>query len=228
MGGEKALSGERDTALGDRLRDRRKALKLTLQDVADQAGFSVGFISQIERGITVPSLVSLISVCRVLKVDVGTMFQQPKSDAPVTRSVSRTVYGLGAMTGRDVTYERLSASFPGNVLRSTLIHEPPGYRSEPMSHEGEEIFYIVEGELTLELDGERMILQAGDTAHFPSTRTHATWNHTTTTTTVFHTCTMDVFGEGEPSGDPDRSLVVTRAANRRRSEKSRANKGNTE
>ena len=96
------------------------------------------------------------------------------------------------------------------------------------SHEGEEIFYIVEGELTLELDGERMILQAGDTAHFPSTRTHATWNHTTTTTTVFHTCTMDVFGEGEPSGDPDRSLVVTRAANRRRSEKSRANKGNTE
>ncbi|MDQ0322487.1 transcriptional regulator with XRE-family HTH domain [Pararhizobium capsulatum DSM 1112] len=227
MADEIALPRERDTALGDRLRDRRKALKLTLQEVADQAGFSVGFISQIERGITVPSLVSLVSVCRVLKIDVGSMFQQPKSEAPVTRSVGRTVYGLGTMTGRDVTYERLSAAFPGNVLRSTLIHEPPGYWSEPMSHEGEEIFYIVEGALTLELDGERMILETGDTAHFPSTRTHATWNHTNATTTVFHTCTMDVFGDGVPSGDPDNSLVVTRAADRRPSEKPKLNKGNT-
>lgn len=214
--------------LGERLRDRRKALKLTLQDVADQAGFSVGFISQIERGITVPSLVSLVSVCRVLQIDVGSFFKQPKPDAPVTRRVDRPVYGLGAFTGRDVTYERLSAAFPGNVLRSTLIHEPPGFRSEPMSHEGEEIFYVVKGSITLELDGERLILEEGDTAHFPSTRTHVTWNHTDQIVTIFHTCTMDVFGDGEPSGDPDTSLVVTRAANRRdASKKPAVNKGNT-
>ena len=201
--------------LGERLRLRRKALKLTLQEVADQAGFSVGFISQIERGITVPSLVSLVAVCRVLKVDVGAFFNQPRNDTPVTRRESRPVYGLGGITGNVVTYERLSAAFPGNVLRSTLIHEPPGFRSEPMHHEGEEIFYIVEGALTLELDGEVMILDAGDTVHFPSTRTHTTWNHTDKPTTIFHTCTMDVFGDGVPSGHPDTSLAVTRAANRR-------------
>nr|WP_246748675.1 XRE family transcriptional regulator [Rhizobium setariae] len=207
------------------MRDRRKQLKLTLQDIADQAGFSVGFISQIERGITVPSLTSLVSVCRVLKVDVGSFFKQPKSAAPVTRGDGRAVYGLGA-AGRDVTYERLSASFPGNILRSTLIHEPPGFRSEPMSHEGEEIFYIVAGELTIELDGEPLVLHAGDTAHFPSTRTHVVWNHTVNPTTVFHTCTMDVFGDAEQSGDADSSLVVTRAANRRSAPKPVVNKGN--
>jgi transcriptional regulator with XRE-family HTH domain len=213
--------------LGVRLRIRRKELRLTLQDVADQAGFSVGFISQIERGITVPSLVSLVSVCRVLKMDVGSFFKQPKSAAPVTRRENRPIYGLGVITGTDVTYERLSASFPGNVLRSTLIHEPPGFRSEPMSHEGEEIFYIVQGSLTLELDGEQMILDTGDTAHFPSTRTHVTWNHTNNPATIFHTCTMDVFGDGEPSGDPDTSLAVTRAANRRSAPKKlKVSKGN--
>jgi transcriptional regulator with XRE-family HTH domain len=210
-----SIGGVDINPLGERLRHRRKELKLTLQDVADRAGFSVGFISQIERGITVPSLVSLVSVCRVLQVDIGSFFQQPKLNVPVTRREHRPVYGLGGISGNAVTYERLSASFPGNVLRSTIIHEPPGFRSEPMSHEGEEIFFIVDGELTLELDGETMILQAGDTAHFPSTRTHTTWNHTDRPTTVFHTCTMDVFGEGEPSGDPNTSLVVTRAANRR-------------
>ena len=200
--------------LGERLRVRRKALKLTLQEVADKAGFSVGFISQIERGITVPSLVSLVAVCRALNLEIGTFFQQPKGN-PVTRHDSRPVYGLAGDGQRAVTYERLSASFPGNVLHSTLIHEPPGFRSEPMSHEGEEIFYIVSGELTLELDGEQLILEAGDTVHFPSTRTHVTWNHTTEPATIFHTCTMDVFGDGAPTGDPRTSVAVTRAVNRR-------------
>ena len=209
--------GHEDPAseLGEHLRRRRKELKLTLQDVADGASLSVGFISQIERGITVPSLVSLISVCRVLKTEVGEFFKQPLPAAAVTRRQDRPLFGLAGISPNVVTYERLSAAFPGNVLRSTLMHEPPGYRSEPMTHEGEEMFFIVEGALTIELDGEVMILETGDTAHFPSTRTHATWNHTSHPTTVLHTCTMDVFGDGVPSGDPNTSLVVTRAVNRR-------------
>lgn len=225
---DKEATAEGDIApLGERLRKRRKALKLTLQDVADRAGLSVGFISQIERGITVPSIVSLVSVCRVLKMEVGSFFTQSHADRAITRRESRPIIGLGAITSANVTYERLSASFPGNVLRSTLIHEPPGFRSEPMSHEGEEIYYIVQGALTLELDGEQIILEEGDTAHFPSTRTHATWNHTDRPATVFHTCTMDVFGDGDQPGDPDTSLVVTRAVNRRTAPKSsKINKGN--
>ena len=183
---------------------------MTLQEVADSAGFSVGFISQIERGITVPSLTSLVAVCRALKTDVGSFFQTPKVDAPITRREGRPVYAVGGTPGNTVTYERLSASFPGNVLRSTLIHEPPGFRSEPMSHEGEEIFFVVSGSLTIEIDGERTILDAGDSAHFPSRLTHVTWNHTAEPTTIFHTCTMDVFGDGETAGRPPASLVVKR------------------
>ncbi|MEI2298625.1 helix-turn-helix domain-containing protein [Ensifer sp. MJa1] len=210
-----AATGGADTSpLGDRLRQRRKALKLTLQEVADRAGFSVGFISQIERGITVPSLTSLIAVCRILEVEAGSFLNPPKVATPFTRREHRPVYGLGGGAGNAVSYERISASFPGNVLRSTIIHEPPGHRSEPMSHEGEEIFFILEGELTLEVDGERMVLEAGDSAHFPSARTHTMWNHTSGPTTILHTCTMDVFGDGEPDGKPGDSLAVTRADGR--------------
>ncbi|WP_448956085.1 helix-turn-helix domain-containing protein [Labrys neptuniae] len=201
--------------LGERMRERRKQLRLTLQQVADQAGFSVGFISQIERGITVPSLTSLVAVCRVLEVDIGSFFPSPRGESPVTRRRTRAAYAVDGKPGSSVTYERLSAAFPGNVLRSTLIHEPPGFRSEPMSHEGEEIFFILEGALTLEIDGERMILETGDSAHFPSTRTHATWNHTDQPATILHTCTMDVFGDGAPSGRPETTLAVTRAGDPR-------------
>lgn len=201
-----------ESSLGQRLRDRRLALDLTLKDVADRAGLSVGFISQIERDITTPSLTSLINVCRVLKSEVGDFLQQPRGDKPVTRHHQRPLYSLGSNA---ITYERLSASFPGNVLRSVIFHEPPGFRSEPMAHEGEEIFFILEGGLTIEIDGERTILETGDSIHFPSTRTHVTWNHTNQPTTVLHTCTMDVFGDGQPTGEADKSMAVRRNSNLR-------------
>jgi transcriptional regulator with XRE-family HTH domain len=200
-------AADQPISLGTRLRLRRQELGLTLKEVADRAGLSVGFISQIERDITIPSLTSLINVCRVLNSQVGDFLQQPSGDSPVTRHDQRPIYALGSNA---ITYERLSASFPGNVLRSVIFHEPPGFRSEPMAHEGEEIFFILEGELTIEIDGERTILQAGDSVHFPSTRTHVTWNHTDRPTTVLHTCTMDVFGDGQPTGEADQSMAVRR------------------
>ena len=54
-GSAKLPPAEHDAPLGKRLRDRRQQLGLTLKQVADGAGLSVGFISQIERGLNAPS-----------------------------------------------------------------------------------------------------------------------------------------------------------------------------
>ena len=214
--GQKAMSSKAVVTpdpLGTRLRDRRQALGLTLKEVGDQAGLSVGFISQIERGITIPSLTSLINVCRVLKSDVGDFLTQPRGDKPVTRHGERPVYALG---DNAINYERLSAAFPGNVLRSVIFHEPPGFRSEPMAHEGEEMFFILEGALTIEIDGERTILETGDSVHFPSTQDACDLEpHARPTTAVLHTCTMDVFGDGTPTGKAETSMAVSRANGRK-------------
>lgn len=201
--------------LGDRLRERRKSLKLTLKDVADRAGFSVGFISQIERGITVPSLTSLVAVCRVLHVEVGTFLNSPRVASPFTRHDQRRAYALAGSPGSNLSYERLSASFPGSVLRSTVVHTPPGHRSEAMTHEGEEMFFILQGALTIEIAGEQTVLETGDSAHFLSGLTHLTWNHTTEPTVILHTCTMDVFGDAQSADTPEGVFAVTRAEDRR-------------
>ena len=181
--------------LGERLRQRRRALGLTLKEVADGAGLSVGFISQIERGITAPSLSSLVSVARVLGTEVGEFLSQPTGDLPITRHDQRPVY---AVSPHSLSYERVSSTFPGNVLRSVIIHEPPGHRSEPISHEGEEMFYVLEGTVTVEVGGERTVLEVGDSLHFPSTKTHSSWNHSDSPATILWVGTMDVFGD-----DPD-------------------------
>lgn len=187
-------SDSEPSPLGERLREQRKRLGLTLTEVADAAGLTAGFISQIERGITTPSLSSLVAVSRVLKAHVGDFLAQPKVTVPLTRQSERPQYAIG---GNSLSYERLSASFPGSVLRSVIIHEPPGYRSEPISHEGEELFFILGGSLTVEVEDETTVLGAGDSIHFPSTKTHSTWNHTDRPTTILHICTMDVFGDDQ-------------------------------
>lgn len=195
--------------LGERLRHRRKQLVLTLQEVADQAGLSVGFISQIERGLTTPSLSSLVAVARVLQSHVSEFLAQPEVATPLTRQSERPHYAVGS---NSLTYERLSTSFPGNVLRSLIIHEPPGYRSEPIAHEGEEIFYVLAGELTVEVDGLGTVLVAGDSIHFQSTQVHSTWNHTERPTMILHTCTMDVFGDDPARPEAGAGIAVRRGA----------------
>ena len=184
--------GQDFQSLGANLRARRLALGMTLQDVASRANLSVGFISQVERNLTSPSLSSLAALSRTLDADIAEFFPMPRNDSSTTRSGNRVTYSLDE---NDVSFERISTSFPDNVLNAVIVHEQPGYRSEEISHAGEELFYVIDGSLTIEIDGKASVLHTGDTIHFQSGSRHSTWNHTAQTATVLIVCTMDVFGD---------------------------------
>lgn len=209
------LGGE---MLGPRLRERRQALGLTLKEVAVGAGLSVGFISQIERGITGPSLSSLLAVSRVLDVDISFFLEQPQVDGPSTRHDQRLTYAVGNAAR---TYERLSATFPGNVLSSLVIHEPPGTNDIRMSHEGEEILYVLDGALTVDVGGQQTVLQAHDSIHFPGMVPHTWWNHGDSPATLLWVGTFDVFG-GRPAAGQTATGMTTAGRNTRKSSKPKA------
>jgi len=179
-------------SLAERLRNRRKELGLTLKEVADAAGLSVGFISQVERGLTAPSLSSLVSISKILGNEISEFLEQPRSEASYTKHERRKPYQI---EGQQLAYERISSSFPGQTIHSVIIHMPPGYRSEQISHEGEEMEFILQGSATSELEGEVVVLHAGDSVHYPSTKPHGLWNHTDKETIVLWVGTMDIFGE---------------------------------
>jgi len=186
-------TGERTPSdLGDALRSRRNELGLTMQYVADLAGLSVGFISQVERGLTSPSLASLASLAEVLNTEITSFLKPPPTSGQTTHKVNRLAYSV---SGADVSYERLSTSFPDSKLHSVIVHEPPGHRIEPMSHRGEEMFYIIDGEITVEIEGEAEVLRKGDSIHFDSRRVHSIWNHSARPASLLWCGTMDIFGD---------------------------------
>lgn len=196
-----ALRQEPGVTLGERIRQSRKARGLTLQAVADAALLTPGFISQIERGLATPSITSLTNVARALGLDPGDLLVRPPDPGTQTRHGDRPLYSLAP---DKVIYERISSHFPGSVLRGLVIHERPGVASDPIQHEGEELFYVIDGTLVVDLEGVRHELNAGDSIHFASTRIHSTLNPTTSVATYLHVCTMDIFGEDrrEPIDDP--------------------------
>ena len=180
------------TPLGSRLRSRRHELGLTLQEVAAKAGLSIGFISQLERGLTSPSLSSLATISIVLEKDITDFLSIPGSGSSITRSKNRQPYSF---TKGGTHYERISSEFHGHMLNAVIQHHEPGYRSESITHDGEELLYVLTGSLTAEIDGNAVILHPGDSLHFESKRRHSSWNHTTKTTSVLVVCTLDVFGD---------------------------------
>lgn len=180
--------------LGVGLRARRRALGKTLQQVADECGLTVGFISQIERGISVPSLASLCSVANALETSVDSfLLQAPmRQHSIVSHSGTRPVYSVG---GPERYYEFLERGFPEALLNAALTHVPPGYSSEIMTHEGEEFLYIVSGEMIYDVDDKTYHLKAGDTLHFQSNRPHRSRNEGKVDAVELWVGTMRLFSE---------------------------------
>lgn len=176
---------------------------MTMQQVADRIGLSVGFISQLERDLTGPSLTTLASLARVLEQPVSAFLSQPDIPQNLTRRDGRVPYSTGHRT---MSYERLSTTFPGSTLRALLTYAMPGHRGEPTSHGGEELMFILHGELTFEIEDEVSVLCEGDSIHFDSRRTHAVFNHTNQVTSILWCGTIDVFGDDEP--DPIHTKTI--------------------
>lgn len=157
-------------AFGGRIRDLRRKASLTLQMLADQAGISVGFLSQVERDKATPSLGTLASLAAALAVDVDVFISTPKPADSVTREGERPRF---ALADGSLHYERLSTVLPGGTLSSLVVHIPVGYASEVTAHVGEELIVVLDGMVRQTLGETAFMLHPGDSLHFMGDTPHS-------------------------------------------------------
>lgn len=157
-------------AFGGRIRDLRRKADLTLQALADEAGISVGFLSQVERDKATPSLGTLASLAAALGVDVDVFIATPKPGDSITRDGERPRF---ALADSSLSYERVTTTLPGGTLSSLIVHIPPGYASETTAHIGEELIVLLDGALRQTLGDTTFILHPGDSLHFMGDTPHA-------------------------------------------------------
>ncbi len=156
--------------LGERIQELRRQRELTLRALSRQSGFSVSFLSQVERGLSSLSISSLRTIAGALGVDLSYFFPPPVHTNYVTRTTDRKPFRL---EGSPIAYVSLGGSFPARTLEPLLVTIPPRYRaSEPFAHPGEEFAYVLRGALTLWIDGKRHTLRPGDGIHFSARGRH--------------------------------------------------------
>jgi transcriptional regulator with XRE-family HTH domain len=161
--------------LGRRLRSLREDRSLSLRTVAEAAGVSVSFLSQVERGIASPSVASLRRIAEALGESVGSLFEGPAVTGRLVRVGDRRRLVHPQRRWEDVLLTPPSAKRL-QVILSTVEAES-GSGAEPYTHDSdEECVIVLRGSLEFWVENERFDLREGDALLFESRRPHRNRN----------------------------------------------------
>lgn len=148
--------------LGADIRALRKARKMTLIDLADALGRSVGWLSQVERDKSHPAIADLGRMAEVLDVSISSFLQvnaAPDEEGLIVRSDARRPIGsrteglTEALLSPDLTddFEMLHSTFAGGCQIT-----------EPMERPTQEVGYITKGQFEITVGGKSFALNTGD------------------------------------------------------------------
>ncbi len=166
--------------IGLRLRHARKALGLTLDVLAGRTGLSKGLLSRVENFRAVPSLPVLAGICQSLNLDMGDVVKGIGVDetAPYTlvRLDDREVIQREDSVG--FIYESMvSRSLDHTVFESFMLTVEPHAKRKPVTAEGHQMIFVLEGEADFKLGLDTIALGKGDTIFFDGRIPHVMLNH---------------------------------------------------
>ena len=159
--------------IGQKLRALRKANRLSLTALAERTGFSIGFLSQVERDMSNLSVKALFDLSRALGVNISFFFdtgaQETQPAGPIIRAGERRkiFYGKGIC-------DELASPASCTQLELIWSRFEPGSSSgdSPYNHEAQEAGIVISGRLELVIGDDVYLLEAGDSFGFDSTIPH--------------------------------------------------------
>lgn len=165
--------------IGMEIKKLRTEKGITLKELSEKAELSVGFISQLERGLTTIAVDSLEKLANTLGVHLTYFFDYPiKRKDIVLRSYEQEI--VDAVEGGFIKYS-LSTDLEKKQLVPRLIEILPQRKNEEIlsyEHEGEEFIYVLEGILTVYINNKRHEVYPGDSVHMESSIAHNWANYT--------------------------------------------------
>jgi transcriptional regulator with XRE-family HTH domain len=159
--------------VGKKIRELREAQNMSLQDLADNTGYSSALLSQFENHMVSPPLGALVKLARVLGINVSDFFGESREQTPyvlVRREGHEVVSSVSSREGVNLgyRYEALGFGMSDHKMEPfIIILEPVPIREKHLSvHEGEEFIYVLEGRMKVQLGEETEVLEPGDSVYF--------------------------------------------------------------
>jgi transcriptional regulator with XRE-family HTH domain len=168
--------------IGERIKTLRTGQGMTLAELGEKANLSTSYLSQIERDKTSPSLTTLETIAKSLNIGLRTLFETDDEAAFVLRARKET----NTPTHKDPVVRQPLMPQIGNpeieVYRITF--HPRSAPEQIEQFTGEEIIYMLDGELTISIGDEQFVLTAGDSIHYDALLFHSWKNESSDFCTI--------------------------------------------
>lgn len=164
------------TAIGARVKQERQARGWTLDQLADAASVSRRMVVSVEQGAVNPSVGTLLRLSDALGVGLPALVEPPEPKAvKVTRSGDGAELWSGTAGGRGVL---VAGTTPPNVVELWDWSLGPGdqHTSEAHAAGTKELVHVLDGAITVDVDGQKIELGIGDAVAFPGDVDHSYTN----------------------------------------------------
>ena len=156
--------------LSQTIRRVRQAQKMTLEVLAKRSGFSKGFISQVERDLTSPSIATLIDILQCLGTNISDFFNDTDDDQIV---FGKNDYFEKTDVELNNQIQWIIPNAQKNIMEPILLTLEAGGSTYPDNpHEGEEFGYVLQGSVTLHIGAKTLRAKKGESFYFTSDKKH--------------------------------------------------------
>jgi transcriptional regulator with XRE-family HTH domain len=160
-------------AIGGKVRQLRKQRSLSLEELSRRSGVSATAIHKLERNGMVPTIATLMKLARAFDRPVSYFVDE--DDEPRSVSLVKADERQPVLTSKQgLRLDGVSGPYGSFHLAGAVAVVEPGADSGPkeMEHPGEELVFLLEGELVFRVGGEELALGQGDALHFRTERPH--------------------------------------------------------
>ena len=162
---------------GPKIRRLRYQNGFTLQKVAERTGFTKSYLSMLESGKKFPAVATLSKIAHALNVDIATFFKQKDSQDKIVV----TPKGKGEIIVRDGTifgyrYEAIAPTKRMKKMEPFIVSVTSSGNISDVTHDGEELMYILEGKIHFYYENKKYLLGRGDCIYLDSSVPHRSEN----------------------------------------------------
>lgn len=175
--------------IGKKLKELRIQNDLTLGDLASRSELTKGFLSQVERNLTAPSIATLEDILEALGSNLSEFFREEEEQQLV---FSTQEFFVDMQD--DYKIEWVIPNAQKNKMEPILLTLLPHKKSHVLqSHQGEEFGYVLKGSVTLVRGNKKYKLKAQETFYLDGTKSHYLYNHGSSEAKVLWITTPPMF-----------------------------------
>lgn len=162
--------------IGKLIKMLRLKKEMTLKDVAEKTGLSIGFLSQVERGKSSITLQSISKISDALEVSRSYFFKDEVEPTKIKQNHHQKNFKFH---NSNFVYQTLSGDLEHPTFEPMLVVLlPTNSHVSASTHSGQEFVYVLEGTLTVIIEDEETDLEAGSSFHIDSATPHTWYNNT--------------------------------------------------